>query len=129
MSSNTVVIEEAVTTVVVGEEQTSVTVTEEAVSVLEVGTQGPTGPQGDTGATGATGPQGPQGDPGSGDLTYSQAFTVASSVTVTHNLGKYPSVMVIDSAGDEVEGAVEHTSANELVVTFAAAFSGTVYCN
>lgn len=125
MSSNTVVIEEAVTTVVVGEEQTSVTVTEEAVSVLEVGTQGPTGPQG---ATGATGAQGPQGDPGI-DLTYSQAFTASASVVVTHNLGKYPSVTVVDSAGDEVFGDVRHDSANQLTIDFAAPFSGVVHCN
>ena len=63
------------------------------------------------------------------DKTYTQDFTVASSVTVTHNLGKYPAVTVIDSAGDEVEGDVEHLSTNQLQVSFSGSFSGIVLCN
>jgi hypothetical protein len=35
------------------------------------------------------------GQPGvSGDANYTQAFTNASTVTVNHNLGKYPAVTV-----------------------------------
>jgi hypothetical protein len=62
-------------------------------------------------------------------LSYSQAFSSASVVTVTHNLGKYPSVTVLDSAGDECEGDVDQLTGNQLTVTFSAPFSGTVYCN
>jgi hypothetical protein len=63
------------------------------------------------------------------DKTYTQDFTVASTVTVTHNLGKYPAVTVIDSAGDEVEGDVDHVSMSELTVSFSAPFSGKVILN
>ena len=66
---------------------------------------------------------------GVSDKFYPQAFTSAAQVTVTHGLGKYPSVTVIDSAGDEVEGDVLYLSASALVVSFSAPFSGTVYCN
>jgi hypothetical protein len=64
-----------------------------------------------------------------GDKNFVQNFSSATSVTVTHNLGKYPAVTVVDSANDEVEGEVEHISVNELVVTFSAPFSGKVVCN
>jgi hypothetical protein len=48
---------------------------------------------------------------------------------VNHNLGKYPSVTVIDSAGDICEGSVDNLSKNSLTVTFSAPFSGSVICN
>lgn len=67
--------------------------------------------------------------PGTGDLNFSYAFTVASTVPITHNLGKYPSVTVINSAGDEVEGTVTHASANNLTIYFSAPFSGTAKLN
>jgi selenophosphate synthase len=63
------------------------------------------------------------------DKTYTQEFNAASTVTVTHNLGKYPAVTVMDSAGDAVEGDVLFTSSNGLTVSFSAPFSGTVTCN
>lgn len=64
-----------------------------------------------------------------GDKNFIQAFTSQTTVTVTHNLGKRPAVTIIDSANDECEGDVVHTSINQLVVTFSASFSGTVICN
>jgi hypothetical protein len=99
-------------TVVVGDAPDTVVVVEDSVEVLSVGTQGPPGPPGV-----------------SGDAHYEQAFTNQSTVTVNHNLGKRPAVTVIDSAGDEVEGDVDHTSANALTVSFASATGGTVICN
>lgn len=62
------------------------------------------------------------------DREFSQAFS-SDSVVVVHNFGKYPSVTVIDSAGDEVIGDVVHNSANQLTITFSASLTGTVYCN
>lgn len=77
---------------------------------------------------GATGPQGP---PGSGvDLNYTHAQSVASATwTIAHNLGKRPSVTVVDSAGDVCVGNVHYTDANNLTVTFSAAFAGVAYLN
>jgi hypothetical protein len=63
------------------------------------------------------------------DKTYTQDFTAAATVTVTHNLGKRPAVTVIDTASDEVVGEVEHLSLNQLQVSFSAPFSGVVICN
>lgn len=49
--------------------------------------------------------------------------------TITHSLEKYPSVTIVDSAGDEVEGSVNHISTSTIVVTFSAPFSGRAYLN
>jgi len=64
------------------------------------------------------------------DGTYAECFEVASSVwTVTHNLGGYPSVTVVDSGNTVVIGNVDYKSSQQLVITFNAAFSGCVYLN
>ena len=63
------------------------------------------------------------------DKHYRTTFTVSSTVNVTHNLDKYPAVVVMDSAGQVVEGTVTHLNVNELNVEFTAPFSGTVICN
>ena len=49
--------------------------------------------------------------------------------TITHNLGKFPSVSVVDSAEEEVIGEVQHNNNNSLTVKFTAAFSGKAYLN
>lgn len=49
--------------------------------------------------------------------------------TVNHNMNKYPSVTVIDSANNVVEGEVEYISLNQLEITFSSGFSGTAYAN
>lgn len=49
--------------------------------------------------------------------------------TINHNLGKYPSITVVDSAGDECEGDVKHMTVNQVVITFSAAFAGRAFCN
>ena len=85
----------------------------------------------------APGPVGPVGPVGTIDsaglisdarLSHHQA-TAASIWTITHNLGKNPSVSIVDSAGDECEGEVRHISVNELVVSFSAAFTGRAFLN
>jgi hypothetical protein len=57
-------------------------------------------------------------------------FTQASpSATwiITHNLGKYPNVQVLDSGGDICEGEIEFNSTNQLTLAFSGSFSGTAY--
>lgn len=67
---------------------------------------------------------------GSGDLYYHhQQVAAADTWTITHNLGKFPTIMVVDSAGTVVEGAVEYLNANSLKVYFGAAFGGDAYLN
>ena len=48
---------------------------------------------------------------------------------ITHNLDKYPSVTILDSAGSVVMGDITYTSKSTLTVTFSAAFSGKAYLN
>jgi len=76
------------------------------------------------------GDKGDQGDPGTdGDKNYTETFPPTDNIFVTHNLGKYPAVTVINSAGDEVVGEVNYLSTNTLIVSFSAAFGGRVTCN
>lgn len=63
------------------------------------------------------------------DKYYVQAFNTTAVVTVNHNLAKYPSITVHDSAGDEVEGTVVHNDINTSTIVFSAPFSGLVTCN
>ena len=49
--------------------------------------------------------------------------------TAIHNMNKYPSVTVVDSAGSIVEGAVDYLSLNSCKITFCGAFSGKAYFN
>lgn len=53
----------------------------------------------------------------------------ASTWTITHNMGKKPSVTVVDSADNQVVGDVEYIDNNTLTVTFCGSFSGKAYLN
>lgn len=53
----------------------------------------------------------------------------AISWTITHNLGKYPNINIVDSANADVIGEIVYDSLNQLTVTFSAAFSGKAYLN
>ena len=64
------------------------------------------------------------------DQTYKHVQSVASDAwEITHNLGKYPSVTVVDSAGSVVVGEVRYLNDDSLVVTFSGAFRGVAYLN
>lgn len=59
-------------------------------------------------------------------------FTQASpsiTWTVNHDLNKFPSVTVVDSAGTQVFGDVDHTDNDNLTITFINQFSGKAYLN
>jgi len=100
-------------------------------SVGPTGNTGSIGLTGSTGLTGLTGAQGIQGTPGLGvDLSYQYAQGPASlNWLIIHNLAKFPSVTVVDSAGEEVEGEVKYLDNNSLRVIFSAAFTGNAYLN
>lgn len=80
---------------------------------------------------GPQGIQGEQGVPGTGgDVNYVFTQGVPSAVwVITHNLGKYCSVAVVDSANTTCEGSIQYNSPNQLTITFSAAFSGEAYLN
>jgi hypothetical protein len=121
--STQVNIEEPATVVVIDQENVDVTVQENAFSVVlaELGVQGAQGPQG---------PQGPAGANGIDRNTYVHNQNVPSAVwSIAHNLGSYPSVTVIDSAGTTVVGDVTYVSANAITITFSGSFSGQAFLN
>jgi len=67
---------------------------------------------------------------GKGDshFTFSQD-TPESIWEVQHNLGKKPSVTVVDSGESVVVGEIEYINLNSVRLTFAGAFSGKAYFN
>jgi hypothetical protein len=84
-------------------------VTDDAVSVVSVGTQGPAGPA---------------------RQTYIHNQNQASQTwIINHNLGQYPSVVVIDSAGSAIISDVQYDSEYQVTVRFSAAFAGKAYLN
>lgn len=66
---------------------------------------------------------------GGGDKHFTLSFTSLNEVQVYHNLNKFPSPVIVDSAGDEVEGTVTHVDKDHLVIQFSAPFTGVVHCN
>lgn len=70
------------------------------------------------------------GNGGGGDITYIHTQMTAAKIwTVTHNLGKFPSVSVVDSAGSAVIGDVEYLDKDCVRISFSAAFGGHAYLN
>jgi hypothetical protein len=68
--------------------------------------------------------------PASSDLTYNHNQAQAVDIwLITHGLGKYPAVAVVDSAGDLVDGDVRYLDANSLQITFSSAFAGQAHLN
>ena len=64
------------------------------------------------------------------DKNYLYFQDVASDLwEIKHNLDKFPSVTVIDSAGSEVIGEVEYIDLNNLKIKFAGSFSGKATLN
>lgn len=70
------------------------------------------------------------GGTGSGDLSYEHDQSSPSLVwSVAHNLGKRPSVSVVDTANTALVGLVDYTDDNNLTITFNVSSSGYAYMN
>ena len=78
---------------------------------------------------GPEGPQGPQGPPGIIETYIHNQISPASTWSIQHNLGRYPSVSIVDSGGSIVLGAVKYISENEIQISFSAAFAGRAFLN
>lgn len=92
----------------------------------------PSGPTGVTttqrGPAGPQGLQGIQGPTGSSAETYvHNQGSPSDTWTINHNLGYFPNVSVVDSAGTVVEGDTAWPNAYTIVVSFESAFSGKAY--
>jgi len=107
-----------VTDVVETDALNTLTVEGDPTIVLTETATGPQGPAGSTGATGATGATGPNTT-----VVHDQS-SASATWTITHNQGRYPTVDIIDSAGNHVIGDIRHNSTNQLVATFDNAFAG-----
>jgi hypothetical protein len=55
--------------------------------------------------------------------------TPSTSWIIQHNLNKYPSINIIDTAGTEVYGAINRVNQNIAIIEFSAPFSGSAICN
>lgn len=49
--------------------------------------------------------------------------------TINHNLGKFPSVAVVDSGNNTIQGEIEYVNANTVKVHFNRAVGGKAYLN
>jgi hypothetical protein len=61
-------------------------------------------------------------------LTYVQSIPV-STVNITHNLGKKPSVTLADLLGVEIYGDIVHNSVNDVTIEFSENVVFEVYFN
>ena len=66
--------------------------------------------------------------PGSDTYIHVQA-SPSSTWSVSHPLLKFPSVTVVDSANNKVEGEVNYINTYNLTITFSGSFSGKAYIN
>lgn len=53
----------------------------------------------------------------------------ASTWNITHTLNKYPSVSIVDSANNEVDGDINYVDQNNITLNFASSFSGKAFLN
>lgn len=69
------------------------------------------------------------------DVTVSDKFSCfeqqipSNEWIINHDLGKYPSVTVVDSAGTIIVGEVTYLTENSLIINFQASFTGKAYLN
>lgn len=64
--------------------------------------------------------------PAGSAYTHNQSAS-ASTWTVTHNLGFFPSVNVVDNGGNMVIGDVLYITENQVSISFSASFGGKAY--
>jgi len=65
-----------------------------------------------------------------GGSTYTHCFnSPLQVVTITHNLGKFPSVTIVDGNNQIVTGQVDYMNSNVIQVTFSIPFSGCAFLN
>lgn len=72
----------------------------------------------------------PESMTGGSDITYIHTQMVPSREwIIAHNLGKFPSVAITDSAGSMVIGETEYVNRDSVKLTFSSAFAGYAYLN
>ena len=65
-----------------------------------------------------------------GDVSFVYSQTTPTTVwNIAHGLNKYPSVITMDEAGNQIVGDVAYTDINTLTVTFTSNIAGKAYLN
>lgn len=109
--------------VVVEDDGKVIAIEDERVDLVTVPEVGPQGPQGQKGEKGELGPVGEA-------FTWTHVQSVpADTWILNHNLDRFPTVDIVDSAGTKVLGAIKYISSNVIELNFAVAFSGKAYLN
>lgn len=67
-------------------------------------------------------------------MSQDKHFTFSKNIAsekweIKHDLNKYPSVTVVDSADTVVYGKIEYIDSNKLTITFSDGFAGKAYLN
>ena len=77
------------------------------------------------------GPPGIQGPPGGGaDATYTHTQSSPATVwTIAHNLGRYPSITVVDNLGGQLYPDVRYLDADIVQITHSVPLTGRAFCN
>ena len=64
------------------------------------------------------------------ESTFTKCFTTAANVwNITHNLGKFPSVTIVDTENVIVVGEVDYISSNQIRVSFSRPLAGCAFLN
>lgn len=77
---------------------------------------------------GPQGPPGVSGGAGGSSFVFTQAQASASWI-INHNLGRFPSVTLVDTANDLFFGDVTYVSNDQITISLSAATSGRAFCN
>ncbi|KZK31513.1 hypothetical protein A4F85_01895 [Delftia sp. GW456-R20] len=77
------------------------------------------------------GPPGIQGPPGGGaGATYTHTQSSLATVwTIAHNLGRYPSITVVDNLGGQLYPDVRYLDADIVQITHSVPLTGRAFCN
>lgn len=68
------------------------------------------------------------GGGGGSDVRYTFTQSSASATwTITHNLGLFPAVSIVDNSGNEILANVVYNSNNQITITFDVAQAGKAY--
>ncbi|WP_043349029.1 hypothetical protein [Methylobacterium sp. B1] len=70
-----------------------------------------------------------KGDPGNAHTTAIAQPSPSAVWTLTHGLNRYPSVTLVDTAGDQFLADISFPDANTITVRLAAPTAGTAYLN
>jgi hypothetical protein len=80
------------------------------------------------GIPGLNGQDGADGAPGGTTYVHTQ-FSADTTWNISHNLGRFPSVTIVDNAGRELLGDVSFLDSNLISIGFDLSVAGKAYLN